>query len=178
CSERRSSAVSYNLQPDEVMLLSQTGVAHGKNLGSYAHELMLTNQNLVFTKKSLFGGGITVFPLREIKVYNGKAQAVLTKSRGGTTCMEIGFMHGQETFAFNLLSPKKRLNEWIAKINEVVTGEEAPESSSLALPGAELVAGALRDTISVFKSKLAPASVSVATKCGSCGASLTGVAGQ
>lgn len=170
--------MKYILQPGEVMLLKETSVAHGKNPSFYASELMLTNLNLVLAKKSLVGGGLRVFPLHEIKVYEGRAQAVLVRSFNGTSCMEIGFMHGQETFAFRLSSGKRRLNEWIAKIDEVVTGTQALESPGRAILGAEVVASVLKDTISVFKSKLGAAPTRVATKCSSCGAPIEGLSGQ
>ncbi|MBH0054435.1 hypothetical protein I6E74_09660 [Salinibacterium sp. SWN139] len=51
----------------------------------------------------------------------------------------------------------------------------------MALPGAELVAGVMKDTLGVFKSRLGVKSgtpVKLAVKCSSCGAPVAGVQGQ
>lgn len=176
-------AARYSLQPNEAVLLKDEAVAHG-GLGLYAHELILTNLNLVLIKKGTFGNskGVLTFPVNQIKVYDERAQAIIGKARNGTNVLEVYFLNGQEAFSFQS-GGKRKINEWIAKINEVVTGQEAPaqQASRMALPGAGLVAGVLNDTIGVFKSKLGSTPngpAKVAGKCRACGAPVTGYEGQ
>lgn len=157
---------------------------HGGFWASHTDELMLTNLNLVLIKKGMFGNskGILTFPLNHIKVYNNQAQATVGKASNGFDLLEVYFLNGQEQFSFQV-GGKKKINEWIAKINQAVTGEETPvqPDSGRALPGAEKVASVLKDTLGVFRSKFEPQSaapVRVASKCLSCGAPLAGLQGQ
>ena len=175
-------AARYNLQPHEVVLLKDESVMHGGFWSAYTDELMLTNLNLVLIKKGMFGNskGVLTFPVNQIKVHNQQAQAVIGKATNGSDLLEVYFLNGQEKFAFQT-GGKKKLNEWIAKINQALTGEEAQPNSGMALPGAEMVAGVLKDTLGVFKSKLgskAEAPVRVASKCRGFGAPVAGFQGQ
>lgn len=173
----------YDLLPSEIVLLKDDAVRHGDE-GS--GELTLTNLNLVVTRtimgRGLFGKssvGIQTFPVSQIKVYNGQAHTRMNTTRGGDA-LEVYFLHGEEQFRF-YNGGKRKIQTWIGKINEAVTGQPAAEVSSFALPGADLVAGVLKDTLGAFKSKLGAkpeALVSVATKCISCGAPVSGVRGQ
>lgn len=170
----------YNLQPNEILILREEGVMHGGVLASYTDELVLTNLSLIVLKKGLFGNskGVLTFPLDQIKVHNGKAQALLTKGVRGMPRLEVYFQHGQETFEFRTPG-KKSVLQWIAKINEAVTGEEAPASDpGLAIPGAALVADTIKDTIDVFKGRFSPKAnapaAQTAEKCSACGAPMSG----
>lgn len=174
--------MKYGLQPNEAVLLKDESVMHGGFWSAYTDELMLTNLSLVLLKKGMFGNskGVLTFPVNQIKVYDGRAQAVVGKATNGTDLLEVYFLSGQEKFAFQT-GGKKKLNEWIAKINEVVTGEAAPATVGRALPGAEAVAGVLKDTIGVFRSKLGGSSdgpAKVAGKCRGCGAPISGLQRQ
>ena len=163
---------SYNLLPNEVVLLNEERVFHGKRSSG---ELTLTNLNLIFAKKGAFGGskGFQIFPVSQIKVYNGQAHALMS---GSNNELEVYFLHSEEEFRFTS-GGKKKIQTWIAKINEAVTGEPAAEVGGFAAQGAEKVAGLLKDTFGAFKSK-PEAPVSVQTKCSLCGAPVSGVAGQ
>lgn len=177
-------AASYNLQPNEVVLLKDERIMHGGLWSAYTDELILTNLNLVLVKKGMFGNvkGVLTFPVNQIKVHNQQAQAVIGKATNGTDLLEVYFLNGQEKFSFQT-GGKKRLNEWIAKIHQAVTGEEAPAQpgTGMALPGAAMVAGVLKDTLGVFKSKLGAqteAPAKVAGACRGCGAPMAGFQGQ
>lgn len=175
----------YDLQPNEVVILKDENVAHGGFRSAYTDELILTNLNLVLLKKGMFGNskGVLTFPVNQIKVHNQQAQAVIGQARKkGWGVLEVYFLNGQETFSFQS-GGKKKLNEWIVKINHAVTGQEASvqQAWGMALPGAALVAGVMKDTLGVFKSKLgskSDAPVKVAVKCRACGAPVTGYQGQ
>lgn len=179
-------AAQYNLQPNEVVILKTDAIMHGGGFGSaYTDELILTNLNLVLVRKGVFGNskGVLTFPVSQIKVHNQQAQVAVGKNRGADA-LEVYFVNGHEYFNFGSgRKYKKKVHEWVAKINFVVTGQDAPVQSvsSLALPGAELVAGVLKDTFGVFKSKLGSqpgAPVTISGKCRSCGAPATGFQGQ
>lgn len=176
-------AARYNLQPNEVVFLKDESVMHGGFWASYTDELILTNLNLVLLKKGQFGNskGVLTFPVDQIKVHNEQAQASIVKAANGADRLEVYFLNGQEQFSFQS-GGKKKLNEWVAKINQVVTGQEAStqQASGMAIPGAELVAGVLKDTFGVFKSKLASkpdVNVKTAGKCRACGAPISGYEG-
>ncbi len=174
---------NYTLLPDEVIVLKDESACHGGAAG-YQDEVLLTSQNLVVVKKGMFGRtkGVHIFPLAEVKVYNDRAQTAITKTRNGLNVLEVHFTHGHETFTFRA-GGKRKVRTWAARIDEVVTGREsaAPVSAGIALPGAELVADTLKDTVDVFRSRLgrSPASPSkVGMKCSACGAAVAGVQGQ
>ncbi|WP_233200509.1 hypothetical protein [Cryobacterium sp. M15] len=167
-----------------MVLIKDESVMHGGFLASYTDELILTNLNLVLLKKGVFGNskGVHTFPLNQVKVYNQQAQATIGKAPNHSDLLEVYFLNGQEKFSFQS-GGKKKLNEWIAKINQVVTGQDAPaqQASVMALPGAELIAGVLKDTLGVFRSKLGSKSgapMKGAGKCRACGAPMTGYQGQ
>lgn len=173
----------YRLQPNEVVLLKDDSVMHGGVLSSYTDELTLTNLNLVLTKKGIFGNSkaLLIFPLTQIKVHDQVAQASIG-TNNGTAVLDVYFLDGEQRFNFQS-GGKKKIQSWIVEINRAATGRDLPElvRSGMALPGSEIVAGVLRDTFGVFKSKLgAPpaAIVSMAGKCTSCGAPIGGTRGQ
>jgi hypothetical protein len=174
---------NYNLQPHEVVLIKEADVAHGGVFSAQTDELILTNLNLVLVKKGLFGNskGILVFPINQIKLHAGRAQALLGSNPNGTPALEVYFLNGQEKFTFRG-GGKKKVLTWTAKINQAVTGTESPgDETAMAIPGAALVAGVLKDTVSIFKtrfgSEAAPAAPA-AGKCSGCGAPITGARGS
>jgi hypothetical protein len=155
-------------------------------LASYTDELILTSQNLVLIKKGAFGNkkGMQVFPLREIKIFQGEAQALLGKHRNGWPALDVYFRNSEEHFGFQ---NKKEATLWSQKINQVIAGTSA-EMNSLNSSGAAKVAGAMKDTVDAFKGAFgfkskaevaaAAAAVPVAGDCGSCGAPVSGIRGQ
>ena len=98
--------------------------------------------------------------------------------------LQIYFVNGQVAFKFQS-SGKKEIMKYVKEINKVLTGNESSRNSAgnqFAIPGAELVAETLKDTIDVFKgtlgikskSKVAGEPVKVTKKCIGCMAPLTG----
>lgn len=172
--------MKYTLLPNEVVVLKADSAIRGR---STSCELMLTNLNLVVTAKNAFGGAKSVdcYPVNQIKVYNGQAQAKLSTTRG-LDVLAIYFRHGEEEFRFST-GGKRTIQTWVATINETVTGQPAVVASPSVAPGAERVVGMLKDTLGAFKSIRSskteePAPTAVATKCGSCGAPISGMRGQ
>lgn len=179
-------ATKYNLQPNESMIMSYDRVSHGGSMAGYTDELLLTNLNIVFLDKGMFGKvkNIQVFPLNHIKVFNGQAQVLLGRRNGLYVQIDIYFLNGQESFGFER---KKEALKWIANINKLVTGSEGEidTSTSGELVGVENIAGALKETMDAFKgvfsdkskSRIEVASRAVA-KCTSCGAPISGNKGE
>lgn len=178
-------AAKYDLQPNEVVLLREQNVMHAGSWPAYTNELILTNLNLVLLKKGAFGTskGALTFPIDQIKVHNNQVQAVIGKAANGMPLLQVYFLNGQEGFGFHA-GGKKKVNLWASTISQAVTGTQAPArpSADTALPGAERVAGVLKGTLDVFKSKLGStptaAPIEVAGKCRSCGAPIIGLQGR
>lgn len=176
---------TYGLQPNEVVLLKEVAVSHGGVFSTYTDELILTNLNLVLVRKGMLGNskGIQIFPINQIKVHNQEAQAVVGKTSNGMDALDVYFLNGQEQFRFQS-GGKRKILTWVAKINEAVTGHQAVQArrpASMAIPGAEIVAGTLKDTFEVFKGKFgakAAAPAAMAGKCRACGAPMSGIQGQ
>jgi len=171
----------YNLQPGECFVHKHDRVLHG---GAYLDELILTSQSLVLLKtvrKGWFGSEqvIQVFPLNQIKIFQGHAQALVGKRQNGSPALDVYFQNGTEQFGF---MSKKDATFWSQKINEVVTGTPAkmisPDSSA-----ADKATQALKDTVGAFrgafgKAEVPAAAVPVAGHCVSCAATVAGFRGQ
>ncbi len=179
----------YNLQPNESFVLNSEYVCHSNTNG----ELILTNLNLVFiTSRGVFKTTYIpqIYPLKQIKVYNGNAQVILGKDGN----MDIHFKYGQETFKFwnndTLFKDKKaeyEASRWVNAINQVITGQgsDIDSSASPALANVEVIAGTIKDSFNTFKGALGikPKSnneipTMAARKCNYCGAPISGTQGQ
>lgn len=174
--------VNYNLQPNESIIMKQDPIIHGGLMANFTDELILTNLQIVLVSKGMFGNlkGIQTFPLNQIKVFNGQAQVLLGKTRGGYPQIDVYLLNGQESFGFK---NKREAVKWIANINKLITGNEVKvdASPSMAIPGAEYVAETLKGTVDTFKGALGIKSkmpTKVAKKCSSCGAPISGTKGQ
>jgi hypothetical protein len=159
---------------------------HGGVMANFTDELILTNLNIVLVRKGIFGNakGIQIFPLNQVKVFNGQAQVLLGKTRGGSPQIDVYLLNGQESFGFN---NKKEAVKWITNINKLITGNGAEVDTlpSMAIPGAEYIAETLKGTMDTFKGALGIKSknnnempTKVAKKCSSCGAPISGTKGQ
>lgn len=186
----------YTLQRNEVVLrTSRSGVQRGEGVfSSYTDDLILTNFHLIWVNKGIFGNvkQVECLPLGLIKVHNYQAQAFLNRSSNGLAQLTVFFRDGEECFKFQS-GGKREVGEWVDAINRAVTGNAvAPGTSaasvSMALPGTEDLADALRDTVSQFRNAFGvgvagtraeapPPPVRVSSKCLSCGASISGITG-
>ncbi|MDN3451027.1 PH domain-containing protein [Planococcus sp. APC 3906] len=177
--------VKVNLMPNESIILKSKNVMHGGLMANYTDELILTNQNIIHVKKGVFGNtkNVKKYPLNQIKIFNGKSQAILGKQRNGSPQLEIYFLNGHEFFGFQSLI-KKEVVQWINAISKLVTGHESTTvPSGFALLGTEYFSETIKGTVDIFKdtfgiqSKKIDNSVSsemVSKKCISCSAPLTG----
>ncbi|MGI6118711.1 MAG: hypothetical protein ACOYBC_10045 [Bilifractor sp.] len=173
----------YQLQPNEVIILRSENIAHGGRLASFSNELILTNLNVVFVQKSLLGKSknMEVFPLKLIKIYNGKAQAV-SGSQNGYASLDIFFRDGLEQFRF---SNKSEIPRWVNEISKLLTGREADTSSRKIYDPLETYKDSVDSMRSIFgldpkfKKDNSPVKEVVITKrCISCKAPLTGHKGE
>lgn len=169
------------LEANECVILKNDSVLHGGVMANYTDELILTNLNIIYVKKGLFGGTkkILKFPISQIKIYNGQAQALLGKSKNGSPCLELYLSDGEEQFGFE---KKSDVLKWIKEINRLLLGEEANATAGqFAIPGAEILAETIKDTANVVMGALGikpkePEMVSVA--CPSCSAAVSGQKGK
>lgn len=190
--EKGEIMVNYNLEPNEAILIQSTSVLceGGGLMTAYTDELILTNINIIHISKGMFGNtkGVKKYPLSQVKIVNGQAQAILGKSSNGMPDLQIYFVNGQLAFQFQS-SGKKEIIDFANGISKVLTGNKSEQSSvanPFAIPGAEMVAETFKDTINVLKGSLgikpkdkaADKSVKVTKKCIGCMAPLTGTKGQ
>lgn len=179
--------VKYNLEPNESILMQRTGVLRetGTLMKLYTDELILTNKNIIWVSKGMFGNtkGVQKYPLNQVKVIGGEAQAFVGKSSNGMPNLQVYFINGQEVFQFQSFS-KRGIAKWVNEISKVLTGHESTRgslTSQSAIPGKEYLAETLKDTVGVFKdsfgmkSKNVPDAVpeKVTKKCIGCMAPLT-----
>ncbi|MGG3562747.1 hypothetical protein ABES03_14225 [Neobacillus rhizosphaerae] len=181
--------VKYNLEPSESILIQSTGVCEGSGLmTAFTDELILTNMNIIHVSKGLFGNTKSVrkYPLNQVKIINGEAQASMGKSTNGIPNLQIYFTNGQLSFKFQS-SAKKEIVKYVNGISKVLIGRESNlVANQFAIPGAEIVAETLKDTIGVFKGtlgikskgKAADEPVKATKKCIGCMSPLTGTKGQ
>lgn len=184
--------VKYNLEPSESILIQSTDVLYegGGLMSSYTDELVLTNMNIIHVSKGMFGNTKRVqkYPLNQVKIINGEAQAIMGKSTNGIPNLQIYFVNGQVLFKFQS-SGKKEIMKYVNEISKLLIGKETSRNSvvnQFAIPGAEIVTETIKDTIDVFKgtfgikskSKAANETVKATKKCIGCMSPLTGTKGQ
>ena len=181
-------AAELKLNLEEVVLVRTGGIGYGGSMfGGKNDELILTNQALLLVKKNLFGKSkdILRFPLNDIRIVNGKVQAVMGKKDIATPTLDVYFKSGCESFLF---AWKKDVQQWINYINAAVAGEPIPQKGELddlfedvekMAAFMESFSGSVSESINKVKDVLGIKSQEkVAMKCLSCGASLVGVRGE
>ena len=179
----------YNLQPNEYFILNNEHVYHGNTMG----ELILTNLNLVhITSKGIFKTTYIpqVYSINQIKVFNGKAQAIIGKDGK----IDIHFINGVESFKFlnndTFFSGKKAEKEaskWVNSINQLINGQvsETDTLVSSEVTGTGIIVESIKDTFDTVKGSfgIRPKSnieipKKVVKKCTYCGAPISGKKGQ
>lgn len=179
---------NYNLQPNESFILNSEHVHNGNTSG----ELILTNLNLVYiTSKGIFKTTYIpkLYPINQIKVFNGKAQVILGKNGN----IDVHFINGVESFKFwnsdTMFSDKKAEKEasrWVNAINQLITGQVSDIDTSISskLAGSDGIAGTIKDTFDIFKGALVGKTsnneipTKIAKKCMFCGAPISGTKGK
>lgn len=183
-------AAKYTLAPNESMIMKEESVAHGGVMAIYTDELMLTTQNIVCISKGMFGNAknVFVYPLNQIKRFNGKPQVMTGKLSNGTATLDVYLMNGSvESFNFQT-GNKKTISKWIAEITKLLGGgdvtavEDDDEYDPNTLVGAfKEVGNQFRDALGfkpVAKKFSTPVQERITKKCISCSAPLNGIKGQ
>ncbi|MDK7337204.1 hypothetical protein [Pauljensenia sp. UMB0895] len=153
---QRIVAKEYRLMPNEAVILKEVSVAHGGVRAVYTDELMLTNLNIVCTNKGMLGNtkNILQYPLSQIKKYNGRPQVIMGKLSNGMPCLEVYFINGgKESFKFQS-GNKKKINQWIKAIGELVGGESVDQSTDIDTndyDGEDTLVGAFKEVGEQFK---------------------------
>ncbi len=182
----------YNFAPDEYVVLRADDVSKvgKKSLSMSTHsELMLTNLNIVYPIKGMFGKtkGFEVFPLSDIRIVDGVPQCRLDTSTFMEARLEISFQYQLVSFSFNSLENKKEIREWVNAISNLLVGEDAEETQTRAggvgaLTDSEEIANAFGNIFGAFENarakKRAKRAPEVAYRCPSCNASIKGKLGS
>lgn len=145
--------MELNLQPNEGIIIQSVGVLHGGVMASYIDELVLTNLNVIYIKRGLFGGvkSIQKFPLDQIKIVNGQVQALAGKNpTNNCPQLQIYFKNGQESFEFQS-SARKEIAKWVNSINQLLTGTDVTSNTLDNIEDTPQVVEALKETIGAFK---------------------------
>lgn len=168
-----------NLQSEECVIKKSNKVRHGGFMVSYKNELILTNLNIIYVKKGIFGRtkSIQTIPLNQIKIYEGKPQVLLGKQKNDSPSLEIYFLNGQAIFGFKR---KNEVMKWIRCINQVLCKETGSATTGqFAIPGTEFLAETIKDTVITFKNILGKTKhEKISAVCTSCGASILGYKGE
>ena len=180
----------YQFGSDEKVVLraQQVALDGKKSMAGMNAELILTNQNIVYPNKNMFGKvkGYHVWPLSSIRIVDGVPQCRLDSSEFMAHKLEISFETELVAFVFNSLEAKKEVRQWVNEISLLLVGSEAPEENLRATGvGAFTDSDAIAETFgSLFGSfenalsrKQAEAAPEVAARCPSCNASVKGKQG-
>ncbi len=169
--------VNYNLAPNEGIIIQYDGVYHNDKHS----EIILTNQNLICveTNSGIFKTTYNVlrFPVNQIKVINGQAQASIIKD-GSSWVLQILFRNGTEKFEFHYdlfdrVKKKQEADNWVEQISILLTGESAANITDNSLMGGlKNVLGSVGINVKTKQPK------NVTAKCIGCMAPLSGQQGQ
>lgn len=170
------------LQSNEGILLQESGVRMG-GTSSYNGELYLTNLNIIYIVKGMFGKvkDLQKFPLQQIKKINGQLQALSAKSANSSEiCLQLFFVNRTVIFEFQN-NGRKASNNFVDEINNAVNGTPATSAkASFAIPGTEELAGTIKDTFGIFKNALGikEKTENITVRCLGCHAPLAGIKGE
>jgi hypothetical protein len=179
----------YNLQPNEAVIMKSERVQCGGLLSASTDELLLTNLNIVLVNKGFLGNTKNVqhFPLDQIKLFNGKAQVMVSTQQKRK--LEVYFWYGHESFTF---VKKKEAKLWAENISKLLKAAAQQSQSAdtqagkkvdtgdvdRTIPGTGFIAETLKDTADTFKGVLGIKAKKVAVKCSSCGSAISGTKGE
>lgn len=179
----KMSKSNYNLSAQEFVIMKHGQVSASEKFTSFTGELILTNQNLIFINKGVYGKvkDTKKIPINRIKIANNKAQVFITTVTYGLHKIEVYLLNGQEKFIF---ASKKDAERWVSKINQVITeGDiEVDDSPNAPILGTEAITSvikgtkdALREAFGLKTNNSESNSIErVTMKCSYCGAPVSG----
>lgn len=184
----------YQLMPNETLIFEENNVHKGQNTGIYSDTLILTTVNIVhISSKGLFGrkANVTVMPLKEMMKFEGKPQALMRKTKNGTSALYLRFINGNEEYFSFKTGNRRIIKKWVRVINDLEQGQFDPSVMNDTTPDADSLAGLVQqatDMVDEFKDSLGGIvggsfkkegkPTIITTKCSSCGAPITGEKGQ
>lgn len=177
----------FTLEADEGIVLRGQNVAYNA-ITPFVHEIVLTNKNLIVLVKGFFGGvkNVVYIPLNQVKVINGKPQAMLGKHKNGTTRVELYMTSGDIIhFSFNTLT-RMEATKWVNTICKLLVDEEENgyNPADYAIPGVEAVAESIKGTVdtvrNIFNKKTTQEMNALrrGVFCQNCGANYEGISGR
>lgn len=163
----------YTLDEDEAFIARASDVTVGM-FGKA--DLILTNKNIVQINKGFWNEetGFEKYPLSSLKVYNGKANIVVTKNSAGKHQVELYFNNSEKIYSFDKVSAESK---WISDVKK---------AHRQYLENAEKARRKSSKNVNIFKvltdsaKSLVPQHISIpkAFKCRKCGAELHGLKGE
>ncbi len=184
---READVAGYQFGPQEKVVLRAQDVKVDGNSSFFSSsaELILTNHNIVFPRKGMFGKvkGYHTWPLSSIRMVDGVPQCRLDSSEFMAHKLEVSFNDGLVSFEFGSLDAKKEVRQWVNEICVLLTGVQAPEENLRSTGAgafadgdsvAETFGGIFGSFESAFNRKMAEAEPEVACRCPSCNASVKG----
>jgi hypothetical protein len=167
------------LNADEYEVMRSEQIRYGGAMANYTSDLVLTNQHILLIRRGVFGGAKKAerFPLRDVKVVQDRPQAIARDDS-----LEVHFVDRQEVFGF-VPRRKKEIKVWATNISNLLVGDEDAVRGvkDKALPGAEYLAEAARDTLDALKRPFRSAphrAEKVARSCTSCATLISGRVGR
>ena len=139
----------YELRADEAVLIQSESVKRRDGKRGGQDELVLTNLHLIVLDRGVLGKAEPEYlSLSQVKVIDGRPQALVTKSRDGHHQLEVFFLQRHEVFIFES-GGKRAAIKWADAVSAAVNGKGAETQSraNLAIPGTELVVETIRDKI-------------------------------
>lgn len=116
-------ADEYGLMGNESVILKEFGTLYGGDKAStYTGEIVLTNFNIICLKRGAFNKvkALNKYPIHQIKMYNGRPQALKGKSSSGFPSLDVYFMDGNHiSFVFTSAN-KRNIDKFINGICSVL----------------------------------------------------------
>ena len=168
---------NYRLGQNEGIIIQCDGVYHNQKRSA----IILTNQNLICVEvnhgvfKTTYN--TLKYPVNQIKVVNGQAQASVMKD-GNDWALQVLMKNGTEKFKFSgefyeRLKKKQEADRWVEQISLLLTGKSAENiTDSSAMGRVKNVLGSVGISVKAKKPE------NVTAKCIGCMAPLSGQQGQ
>ena len=185
----------YMQLPNETIVLTDDSVHCDNIKGRQDGKLILTNMRLVYewSGKRRTGGNRSclIYPLNELET---QADEIRTDCRASDYEATMKLYPGGREISFIFSNPEKNASRkmaasWLDAISMEVLGTRSPAAASLrrSVPGVEMFAGMIKDTVDRVKTSLdvptaggqsALARKAITTKCIGCNAPLSGRTGM
>lgn len=167
----------YDLDEDEAVILQETGVNAGK---FETVDLILTNKNIIQINRGFLGGTkkSIKYPLSKLKIFKGKANVLIGKSRNGEKQLELYFTDCEKYYKFNSARGERTWVHEIIKAHKDRMAESAKSQKESFGKNSifQSITGTMESAKNILSAKRTP--VKKTCKCPNCGAELTGSKGS